>query len=91
MERRYHGTDSSAVREELSKYLSQRSCPSCGGSRLNKAARHVFIEDMALPDITSLAIDSTLAFFEQLKLTGKRGEIADKIVKEIKYLIQQII
>jgi len=83
MDRRYHDTDSSAVREELSKYLSQQECPACDGSRLNKSARHVFITDKNLPAITEMAIEHSLAFFDNLELSGKQGEIAEKIVKEI--------
>ena len=83
MDRRYHDTDSSAVREELSKYLSQQQCPACQGTRLNKSARHVFITDKNLPTITNMAIEHSLEFFETLKLEGKQGEIAEKIVKEI--------
>ncbi len=83
MTRRYRDTDSNAVREELAKYLSHQSCPDCGGTRLNEAARHVYIDDRTLPEITHLPIEHTKAFFEQLNLPGRRGEIAKKIVKEI--------
>jgi len=83
MERRYRETDSNAVREELSKYLSVRPCPACDGTRLNVQARHVFIADKALPDITAMAIGKALALFEGLELPGKQGQIAEKILKEI--------
>jgi excinuclease ABC subunit A len=83
MERRYRETESDMVREELSKFLSTKPCDACGGSRLNKAARFVFIGDVNLPAIATLAIDQAKAFFEKLKLPGYRGEIASKIVKEI--------
>jgi excinuclease ABC subunit A len=84
MERRYAETDSNAVREELGKYQSMQPCKSCGGTRLNEAARHVFVDAMSLPQLTGLDVERALAFFEALKLAGWRGEIADKIVKEIK-------
>ncbi|MDH3342687.1 MAG: excinuclease ABC subunit UvrA [Gammaproteobacteria bacterium] len=83
MERRYHETDSSVVREELAKYMSQQSCPSCEGSRLNEAARHVFIQDKTIAQITAMPILLAHKFFENLNLSGKRGEIADKINTEI--------
>ena len=83
MDRRYHDTDSSAVRDELAKYLSQQECPACDGTRLNSSARHVFIADKNLPSITEMAIEYSLDFFENLNLTGKQGEIAEKIIKEI--------
>ncbi|MCW9088229.1 MAG: excinuclease ABC subunit UvrA [Gammaproteobacteria bacterium] len=83
MQRRYRETDSSVVREELSKFLSQQPCPSCHGSRLNQAARHVFVAGKRLPDLTSIAVDRARDFFHDLVLPGWRGEVADKIVKEI--------
>ena len=83
MERRYHETDSNVVREELAKYMSQQSCPSCKGSRLNEAARHVFIQEKTLAEITAMPILIAHVFFENLNLSGKRGEIADKIKGEI--------
>lgn len=83
MDRRYRETDSQAVREELAKYISQSACPSCGGTRLNLAARNVFIENENLPAITHRSISEALAFFQTLELPGARGEIAGRIVREI--------
>jgi len=84
MERRYKETESVAVREELAKYISDQPCPDCEGQRLNRSARNVFVADHALPALTHRSIDDALAFFEELTLTGWRGEIAAKIVKEIR-------
>ncbi|KAF1700750.1 excinuclease ABC subunit UvrA [Pseudoxanthomonas kaohsiungensis] len=83
LERRYRETESPAVREELAKYISERPCPDCGGARLNRAARNVFVADKPLPALVVLPVDEALAFFQGLKLAGWRGEIAAKIVKEI--------
>jgi len=83
LERRYRETDSRIVREELSKYISQKSCTACGGQRLNREARHVFVADTNLPTITAWPIETCLKFFDSLKLEGRRGEIAPKIVKEV--------
>jgi excinuclease ABC subunit A len=83
LERRYRETESEAVREELAKYLSNQPCPDCGGERLNRAARHVFVADRNLPSITRLSVRDAVAFFDQLKLPGHRGAIAEKILKEI--------
>ena len=84
LKRRYRDTESSVVREELAKFLSNQSCQECSGDRLNEAARHVFITGRDLASLTRMPIDETLHFFEQLDLPGKRGEIADKITKEIR-------
>jgi excinuclease ABC subunit A len=83
LERRYRETESPAVREELTKFINERPCPDCGGARLNRAARNVFVAERPLPDIALMPIDDALAFFRNLKLPGWRGEIAEKIVKEI--------
>ncbi len=83
LERRYRDTESSAVREELSKYIAERPCPDCQGMRLNREARNVFVADRNLPSLVVLPIDETLDFFRNLHLDGWRGEIAAKIVKEI--------
>ncbi|BCX82683.1 excinuclease ABC subunit A [Methylomarinovum caldicuralii] len=84
MERRYRETDSNVVREELARYLASRPCPECGGARLGLAARHVFVADRSLPQLTALSIRDCLAFFEALRLPGRRGRVAEKIVQEIR-------
>jgi excinuclease ABC subunit A len=91
MERRYRETESNVVREELAKYLSQQACPACHGSRLNQAARHVFIEDKTLPEISAMPIVKTLEFFSGLSLGGKRGEIAARINNEISARLQFLV
>ncbi len=84
MERRYHETESQMVREELAKYLSSRPCPDCAGTRLRREARFVFVGGTSLPAITGRSVGDTLTFFEKLNLPGWRGEIAARIVKEIR-------
>ncbi len=83
LERRYRETESSAVREELAKFLNSQACPDCGGTRLNVAARHVFVDGHSLPEISGKSVGHAKAFFEELSLEGWRATIADKIVKEI--------
>ena len=84
MSRRYIETESTSVREELAKYQTNQDCPSCSGARLKEEARNVFIGETNLPDITSMSIGEATTFFDNLKLTGQKGQIADKILKEIK-------
>ncbi len=91
IERRYRETESSMVREELSKFISNRPCPDCGGQRLNHAARNVFVAERTLPSITALPIDETNAFFAGLTLDGWRGEIAQRIVKEIRERLRFLV
>lgn len=89
--RRYKETDSQTIREELSKYISNRACPSCQGSRLRIEARNVFINDTNLPTITDLSIKDARSFFSTLTLTGQRAQIAEKILKEINDRLQFLI
>lgn len=78
MERRYKETESTAVREELAKYISNRPCVSCHGTRLRKEARFVFVENTTLPEIADYSIGHAMEFFQNLKLTGQRAQIAEK-------------
>ena len=84
MERRYRETESQSVREELTKYMATSNCPECSGTRLRKSARNVFIDNRRIEDIVSLPVGECANYFDQLTLTGRQGEIADKIVKEIR-------
>ncbi|MDE2256174.1 MAG: excinuclease ABC subunit UvrA, partial [Xanthomonadaceae bacterium] len=91
LERRYRETESPAVREELAKFISERPCPDCRGERLNRSARNVFVGENNLPALTGLPIDQTLEFFHALVLPGWRGEIAAKIVKEIRERLKFLV
>ncbi|MFY0676418.1 MAG: excinuclease ABC subunit UvrA [Neptuniibacter sp.] len=88
LERRYRETESDTVREDLAKYLNMQPCPSCNGSRLRRDARHVFIDQHTLPELVTKPIGEALEYFEQLHLPGKQGEIAEKILKEIRERLQ---
>ena len=83
LDRRYRETESSAVREELSRFLNSQVCPDCEGTRLNRSARNVFVADLPLPEISDMSVAHALQFFKSMKLDGWRATIADKIVKEI--------
>ena len=83
MMRRYKESEIRSVREELSRYIVSKNCSSCQGERLNQSARNVFINQHNLSAISKLSIAHSYDFFKQLKITGTRGEIAEKILKEI--------
>src|SRR5579862_969932 len=83
LERRYRETESLTVREELAKYLGMRPCPDCGGTRLNRAARFVFVAERSLPETAHMTVGTALEFFSSLNLAGWRGEVAAKIVKDV--------
>lgn len=83
MQRRYRETESSMVREELARYIADRPCPSCHGSRLRKESRHVFVDEHTLPQIVQLPIGEAWDYFQRLTLPGRKGEIAQKVINEI--------
>ncbi|ART63629.1 excinuclease ABC subunit UvrA [Kushneria marisflavi] len=83
MERRYRETDSSMVRDDLSRHLAVRPCPTCHGSRLRREARHVFVDDHSLPSVVTKPIGEARTFFGTMDLPGRRGEIASRILYEI--------
>lgn len=83
-ERRYRETESQSVREELAKYVSTANCQACNGTRLCTDARSVFVDERTLPEITNLAVGEAFDYFEALELEGRAGEIADKILKELR-------
>jgi len=88
LERRHRETDSVAVKEELAKYLNQRPCPECDGTRLRTEARNVKVADRTIHDLSSLPLAQAQPFFEKLELTGNKRAIAEKIVREIANRIQ---
>ena len=83
MERRYRETESSVVRDDLARYLGTRACESCGGARLNRGARNVFVGGETLPAIAALPIRAAHELFATIRLSGARAEIASRILKEI--------
>ena len=83
LERRYRGSDSNAVREELAKYISNSACPSCAGTRLRVEARHVRVGDKTLHEISRLPLGEARNYFNCLQLAGARAQVAEKILKEI--------
>ena len=91
LKRRYRETDSNTVREELAKFLANRACPDCQGTRLNEQARNVFIAAKNLPSITQMPIGDCHAFFSTLQLPGTQGKIAEKIVREISLRLEFLV
>ena len=84
MERRYRDTESSGVRDELSKYVSTAPCHTCSGTRLCADARSVYVDERTLPSITDMPVGDAYDYFEALQMEGRKGEIADKILKELR-------
>lgn len=91
MNRRYHESDKESVREEIAQYLNNQTCPECQGTRLNPAARHVLIAGDNIADISKRSIQEALLWASALKLTGAKGEIAGKILKEIENRLRFLV
>ena len=94
MARRFRETDSVLVRDELTRFRNMQPCPDCGGTRLRREARNVFLvsappadgsEPTRTPifEISHVTLRECLAYFQTLQLRGSKAEIADKIVREI--------
>ncbi|WP_442909511.1 excinuclease ABC subunit UvrA [Hydrogenophaga sp.] len=87
-ERRYRETDSAAVREELARYRAVQPCPDCGGSRLRREARHVFVgegeQKQPIYRISHVTLGEALAYFQKLELRGTKGDIAARVINEIR-------
>ncbi len=83
LQRQYDRTDSYFIREKINSYVSEKSCNSCGGQRLNRTSRNVFVDDMSLPEISNLKIQDALEIIENINLEGNKSEIAEKISREI--------
>ncbi|MGQ9426307.1 excinuclease ABC subunit UvrA [Gilvimarinus sp. F26214L] len=91
MERRYRDTESMTVREELARFLSSQSCPECHGARLKEAARHVFVDNRTLPEITALPVGDAFSYFNDLSFVGARASIADKVLKELRERLRFLV
>ncbi len=92
LQRRFKETDSSAVREDLARYMAPKCCPHCEGSRLRREARHVVLQphDAApgakgrpIYEVEHSTLRDCLDYFEGLKLKGAKAEIGDKVIREI--------
>lgn len=91
LERRYRETESNLVRDDLSQYLSNAACDVCSGSRLNELSRNVRVASCTLPQVTQMSIGDAAEYYKDLKLEGAKGEIADKIFKEIRERLQFLV
>ncbi len=91
IQRRYRETESSVVREELAKYLGTKACTDCFGTRLSEQARNVFVADHTLAQVTSMPVGVARRFFAELNLPGRKGQVADKIVREVGLRLQFLV
>ena len=84
LERRYHETDSDAVRENLERFMNIMPCPSCKGARLRPESLCIRVGERNIQEVVSLSIVEAELFFADIKLSDKEMEIGRRILKEIR-------
>jgi len=88
LERRYLETDSDYVRKKIEGYMRILKCPSCKGKRLKAEILAVKIADLSIIDITEFSIKKATTFFQNLKFSPMKQEIAKQILQEVKNRLQ---
>jgi excinuclease ABC subunit A len=81
--RRYHETNSEAMRDHYRRYMSERACENCGGHRLRPESLAVRLGELHIHDVTSLTVRAAHDYFDALELTGKARKIAEGALVEI--------
>ncbi|NCO10660.1 excinuclease ABC subunit UvrA [Candidatus Saccharibacteria bacterium] len=85
LERRYKETDSDFMRKDIERFMRERECHVCHGSRLKPVVLAVTIHELSIMDICTLGVEEALDLFEnKLQLTDQEAFIAAQIMKEIK-------
>lgn len=83
LDRRYHETQSTMVREELARYMNEQTCPQCHGARLKPEALAVRVGKWSIYALTTLSIDTLLRELPLLPLNVRERQIGQPILKEI--------
>jgi len=83
IERRYHETQSPAMRNELMQCMGEYDCPDCHGLRLKDEVLAVTVGGIRITDFTSMSVTKALEFIDKLELSARDTMIADRILKEI--------
>ena len=84
LERRYFETNSEFIRDWLGRYMVELTCPTCKGKRLKESVLSVLINKKNIIDLTDMNIDKLYNFFDKLKLSEEKEQIARLLIKEIK-------
>lgn len=92
MERRYFESESSWIREELSKFQSKSKCQSCNGYRLKKESLCVKINDLNIGEVCNKTIEEAVKWFEDLPnhLNDQHNRIGERILKELRQRLSLI-
>ncbi len=84
LERRYREATTDVLREYLGQYINTIDCPDCGGSRLNRVARHVRVGGRSLPELCAMPLHECRDWFDALRLSKQQMAIAEKVLDEIR-------
>ncbi len=91
MDRRHKETQSSAVREELGRYVALRTCPDCAGARLRTESRHVKVGDQTIYDLSALSLRESLDAVGSLRLGGHKAIVGERILREVAARLQFLV
>ena len=83
LERRYRDTGSDAMKAAYEEYMSNETCPDCGGKRLKKEALAVTVGGKNIAEVSEMNIRAARAFLAGLQLNPTQTMIAAPILKEI--------
>lgn len=83
LERRYMSTTSTWIRDWLETYMVEHTCETCHGARLNDDVLSVKLNNKNIFQVTEMSIKELITFFETLKLSEEKKEIARLVIKEI--------
>ena len=83
IKRRYHETNSDFTRDQMRLYMTELTCKTCHGYRLNPQALCVQVNGKHIGEMSEMAINNALNFVEELKLSEQEKMIARPIVKEV--------
>jgi excinuclease ABC subunit A len=91
LQRRHSETSSEYVKEDIEKFMSTSTCPTCKGARLKPEALAVKIGGINIDAVTRMSIEQAEAFFRALQLTERQEKIAHQIIKEVRARIGFLI
>ena len=91
LKRRLVESKSDFVRFEIGKFVKEIICPTCHGDRLNESALSIKIKGKTIAEVCNMSIDELYLFFDDLKLTKEKEEIAKSILHEIKARLKFLI
>jgi len=82
--RRWSTTDSDSAKQRLHAFLEESPCPACSGTRLDRRALCVRLNERTITEISHLTILQASDFFDGLALEGERAVIAEPLLRELR-------